>query len=173
MGIVAPAKAEKPMNWMSAGRCGRSRNMHSAQVSQMFAISGLLDVHTIPVVDDPEKKVTKELGEFSVQLQPSRPPHEPRYHPPKSIDRPCAENGVDLSRHEPRVVDDERTHSNAHYDIVGNQPKTVVEPDVLRMTVRNASPVGLPLAKRDILDGPVAGLLQSNVDLLSCRRYVF
>ena len=121
MGIVAPANAEKPISWTRAGRCGRSNDTQSIDISPPLLCTKCA-VLTGPIVDYPEEKVTQECGKLRVQFQTSRPAHEPRHHSPESIDRPRTKDEINLCRYKGCILNDESAQGDAHDDIIRNKP---------------------------------------------------
>lgn len=126
-----------------------------------------------PIVNDPEEKVTKKCCKFRIEFETSRPVHQPYDRALKPFDGPGTEDPVHLRGNQSGIFDDVGPKRDANDHVVCNQPETVIESNVLWMAVCDALPRPLALAKCEVLDRPIAKLLQTNIYLLCSSRDVF
>lgn len=87
----------------------------------------------------------------------------------QGLDRVVPQQLTYPGSHPIRVFNDVGPDGNSNDDIVSHEPEAVEEADVIRMSRVHASPVSFALPKRQLLYGPVAKLLETNLHLLgSC-----
>jgi hypothetical protein len=84
-----------------------------------------------------------------------------------TLDRVSAEEVVDGVGHIVRIFNNVGAEGDADNDVVGDEPEGVVEADVIGVGGCDRVPVCAAAAEGDVLEGPVAELLQANVKLLS------
>src|SRR5579862_5571235 len=125
---------------------------------------------TSPELDQIGEELRKEGSQFIVELQTCRPFPQPRNHPSKPFYHTSLTNPGDTLCNLFIILNEIRAECNAHYDVIRNQPKRIIIPNIIRMIHSNTGPISSSFMQSHILKRPVASLLKSQVNLLCCNR---
>ena len=148
------------------GEAGAGEGAQADQADDVREQRAELAHAVVPVVNDPEEQVAEEGGEVVVEFQAGGPAHEPGDHALEAGDGVGVDEAVHLGGDEGGVFDDVAAQGDADDDVVGDEPEAVEEADVFRVGGGDALPVAAAAVEGEVLGGPVAELLEADVDLL-------